>query len=61
MKTIDLQSDLNALCAGAANNTPVDPDIALRVKERADEVRAELRTKGTTKVAVDLIRQARDE
>ena len=61
MKTIDFQADLNALCESVAHNGPVDPDIALRVQERAEEVRVELRAKGTTKAAVDLIRQTRDE
>jgi len=61
MKTVELQADLHALCEAVAQHLPVDPEVAARVRERANEVRAELRARGTTNVALDLVRQARDE
>jgi hypothetical protein len=53
--------DLESLCASAALGRPVDPVVACRVQERAAKIRDELRTKGTTNVAVELIREIRDE
>jgi hypothetical protein len=53
--------DLESLCASAAARRPVDPVVARRVQERAARVREELRKKGPTNVAVDLIREVRDE
>jgi hypothetical protein len=53
--------DLESLCASAAAGRSVDPVVARRVQERAAKVREELRKRGTTNVAVDLIREVRDE
>ena len=39
-----------------------DPDLRRRIQERADRVRREmLETHGLTNIAVDLVREARDE
>ena len=53
--------DLETLCASAAAGRVVDPVVARRVQERAAKVREELRNRGMTSVAVDLIREVRDE
>jgi hypothetical protein len=53
--------DLESLCASAAAGHPVDPVVARRVQERAAKVREELQKKGQTDVAVELIREVRDE
>jgi hypothetical protein len=53
--------DLESLCASAAAGRAVDPIVARRVQERAAKVREELQKKGPTNVAVDLIREVRDE
>jgi hypothetical protein len=52
--------DLESLCASAAAKRPVEPVVARRVQERAAKVRDELRHKGTTNVAVELIRETRE-
>jgi len=53
--------DLDSLCASAAAGQRVDPVVARRVQERASKVRDELRKKGMTEIAVELIREVRDE
>lgn len=53
--------DLELLCASAASGEPVDAALAARVQERSEEVLRELRSKGLTNIAVELIREGRDE
>lgn len=53
--------DLESLCNSAAAGRAVDPVVARRVQERAAKVREELRKKGETDIAVELIREVRDE
>lgn len=46
----------------AAGQKVTDPDLRRRIRERADQMRRQmLRTHGVTNIAVDLIREARDE
>jgi hypothetical protein len=46
----------------AAGRRVTDPELRRRIRERADQVRRQmLKTHGVTNVAVDLIREARDE
>jgi len=53
-------ADLNALCLSLGK--PQDPDLVKRVQERARQVRERVyREKGLLDVAVDLIREIRDE
>jgi hypothetical protein len=53
-------ADLEALCVSFGK--PQDPELVKRVQERAREVRERvLRDKGLLDVAVDLIRETRDE
>ena len=58
-KFLDLAYEEYALRVKAGQ--AVDPVVARRVQERAAKVREELRKKGTTDVAVALIREVRDE
>ena len=53
-------ADLEALCLSFGK--PQDPDLVKRVQERARQVRERVyREKGLLDVAVDLIRETRDE
>ena len=53
-------ADLDALCANVGK--PQDPELVKRVRERAREVRERIfREKGLLNVAVELIRETRDE
>jgi hypothetical protein len=54
----EVQSDLDTVMAAAIAGRPVDPDVAARVHARADEIRKRL---PQTNVAVELIREARDQ
>ena len=45
----------------AAGRRVADPELRRRVTERGDEVRREMRARGATDIAVDLIRSIRDE
>lgn len=63
MKTIsisDSKADLEALCGAVASGAAVDPDVLRRVRERAEEVRAELAARGPTDIAVELVRESRE-
>lgn len=58
----DALADIQAVADAAAAGTPVDPEVARRVRERSERVQAELlRRFGIREIAVDLIRQGRDE
>ena len=50
--------DLEAVIAAASEGRPVDPQVAQRIKERSDTIRAQL---PATNIAVELIREARDQ
>ena len=51
-------SDFKAVISHAFHGKPLDPDIANRVREQAEAIRERL---PLTNVAVDLIREGRDE
>jgi hypothetical protein len=57
----DVMSDLEIVCAALAARRAVDPAVAQRINQRADEVKAQIRAKGITNVAVSLVREIRDE
>jgi predicted anti-sigma-YlaC factor YlaD len=62
MATATEQADHEEIVRAAAESRPVDPEVSKRVRERAEKIREEiLRTHGVLNVAVDLIREARDE
>jgi hypothetical protein len=58
----DILADMQAVAEAAAAGRPVDPEVARRVRERSSRVQEELlRRYGVREIAVDLIRQGRDE
>jgi hypothetical protein len=63
MSTItDLQADHEEVERARTEKRPVDSAVAKRVHERAEKIRERLRKEhGLLNVAVELIRQSRDE
>ena len=62
MATTTEIADHEEVVRAAAERRPVDPEVSKRVRERAERIREELRQKyGTMNVAVDLIRECRDQ
>lgn len=58
----DVQADLDAIAAAITAGRKPDPEVAKRVRERADQAREDLfRKHGVMNIAVDLIREIRDE
>ncbi len=58
----DVLADLEEVLRQAARGRVTDPDLIRRVTRRAEQVRQEiLREHGILNVAVDLIREGRDE
>jgi hypothetical protein len=58
----DVLADMQAVADAAAAGRPVPPEVARRVRERSAKVReALLRQYGVREIAVDLIRQGREE
>jgi len=61
MATTTEQSDHEEVARAAAERRPVDPEVARRVRERADRMRREIiRTCGVQNSGVEIIRQIRD-
>ncbi len=63
MSTIDSQTaaDREALAKALAERRPVDPEVRKRIHERAEAARQELARRGFRDIAVDLIREGREE
>lgn len=57
----DVRHDRESLCNSAASGRPADPVIVRHIPERAERIEAEIRKRGTTNVAVELIREVREE
>ncbi len=58
----DIDADAQAVIEQVMAGKPVDPEAARRVHERAQQIRREILAKhGVLDVAVDLIRETRDE
>lgn len=58
----DTLADIQAVADAAAAGRPVDPEVARRVRERSEKVQEELLKRfGVREIAVDLIRQGREE
>ncbi len=58
----DALADMQAVADAVAAGTPVDPEVVRRVRERSERVQKELVGQyGIREIAVDLIRQGRDE
>jgi len=59
---VDIQADHAAVMQHFLNGQPLDPGIAERVRVRAQRITDELRRlHGEMNIAVDLIRESRDE
>lgn len=57
-----LDADTEALMERISHGTPLPPDVYRRIQERGDQLTEEIRQKyGTREIAVDLIREIRDE
>jgi hypothetical protein len=69
MKTVEnpvlpaqVLADIQAVADAAAAGKPVDEGVARRVRERSAQVQEDLlRHYGVREIAVDLVRQGRDE
>jgi hypothetical protein len=58
----DALADLQTVADAAAAGTPVDPEVARRIRERSKTVQEELVKRfGIREIVVDLIRKGRDE
>ena len=58
----DVLADAEAVAAAAALWRPVDPEVAKRVRERSEKIQQQLLDRfGVRHIAVDFIRQAREE
>lgn len=58
----DVLADMQAVAEAAAAGRPLDPEVARRVRERSERVQKELLKRyGVREIAVDLIRQGRNE
>lgn len=64
--SIDTQTsvdpDTEALIERILHGKPLDPDVYRRIQDRGNKITDEIRRKfGTVEIAVDLIRESRDE
>lgn len=54
--------DTEAILERMATGKPLEPEVYRRIQERGDKITEELRQKyGTIEIAVDLIRETRNE
>ncbi|HEX4129828.1 MAG TPA: hypothetical protein VHZ24_07280 [Pirellulales bacterium] len=59
--TTDVQADHEEVVRAAVERRPVNLEVSKRVRERAEQMREEIRrTHGLLNVAVDIIREGRD-
>jgi hypothetical protein len=57
-----IEADERAVLNYLATGTPLDPETYRRIRERAEQITERLRRKhGEMNIAVDLIREIRDE
>lgn len=62
ISTTEAQTDMEEVFAAFAEDRKVDPEVSKRIEERANRVSQEIFQKhGYLNVAVDLIREGRDE
>ena len=57
----DAQSDLEAICLALAEARPIDSEVSRRVEERSANAMQAIARNGMMDVAVDLVREAREE
>jgi hypothetical protein len=59
---LDILDDMQAVGDAVAAGRPVEPDVAKRVRERSEKIQEQLLNQhGVREIAVDLIRQGREE
>ncbi|HVA50883.1 MAG TPA: hypothetical protein VNH11_31360 [Pirellulales bacterium] len=57
-----LDADTEALMERVLHGKPLDPEVYRRIREEGDRITEEIRRQhGTIEIAVDLIREIRDE
>jgi hypothetical protein len=56
----DVLADLEAVCNSGANNTPLDPETARRVDERAAKARQQIADRPLDNFGTAVIREFRD-
>lgn len=57
-----LDADTEAIMQRIIHGTPLPPDVYQRIRGQGDRLREEMRQKyGTVEIAVDLVREIRDE
>jgi hypothetical protein len=62
LQTFQEAADAQAVIEHARTGAPLDPEIACRIRARSERATEELRRKyGTVSLAVDLIREVRDQ
>jgi hypothetical protein len=54
-------ADLKTILECVSKKLPIDPAVRERVERRADEITSRLRAEGVKELAVELIREIRDE
>jgi hypothetical protein len=58
----DVLDDMQTVADAVAAGRPVDPEVAKRVRERSEKVQVQLLHQyGVREIAIDLIRQGREE
>jgi DNA-binding NarL/FixJ family response regulator len=58
----DVMADAQAVADAIAGRQPLDPEVARRVRERSERIQEKLlKEYGMREIAVDLIRQGREE
>jgi hypothetical protein len=62
MDPAQVEADLKAVMDHVMGVKPLDPEVARRVRRRAEKIREDVLNRcGVLNVAVDLIREGRDE
>lgn len=57
----DAKADLEAICESVYLHRPIDSSVVRRVRDRAEKVQEKLRKKGSLDIAVNLLRESRNE
>ncbi len=59
---VEVDADTQAVLDHVVNRSPIDPEAYRRIREQGDRLTEEIRrTHGIVNIAVDLIRETRDE
>ena len=62
MTDAETSADLDAVIRHVTDGTAIDPELSRRVRERSEKLSEQIRRRyGQLEVAVDLVREGRDE